>query len=374
MSTIEPNNSGTFTQPVVAPARPTARDVLRSRVLTISGCDGAEAMSTHLSTDYEGLVITGADRHAKMRRIRRIFADILLIAEPDSHMHHESTPDALWYLPAEGEGLFPAPTLEDVLDAQRTSGASIALLPSGFIDVGDTETLRATVEAANAITGTDLALPLYLASAWLRPEHKAFLIAVIELSDHPVLLSFGSSTNPLDSNRKLALHREVLAETGALAWRTDLAGLEALAYGALGAAIGASPSSRRFTPPKNSGKARRPDDPTPYVLIPGHMHWMKTHAMQEELYVGVPAPTCSCRECNGQRIDRFTDKQKDAAARHNHAVIDAYVMEIHGAAPMDRPSIWHGRVHDAVVAHETTAALVGRPWKAPDDITAWSGA
>ncbi len=372
MSTTDPNTVRSFTQPALAPARPTAREILSGRVLTISGCDGAEAMSHHLSTDYEGLVITGADRHAKMRRLRSIHADLVLMAEPDSHAHHEATPDSLWFLPTEDDGLLPAPALDEVLDAQRTSGASVITLPSGFIDVGDTETLRAIVDAANAIPDADVALPLYLATGWLRPEHRAFLVAVIALSVHPVLVSFGSSRNPLDSNRKLALHRDILATTGAFAWRTDLAGLEALVHGALGAAIGAGPGTRRFTPPKHSGKARRPDDPTPYVLIPGHMHWMKTHAMQEELYVGVAAPTCSCRECHGQHIDRFSDKQKDAAARHNHAMIDTYVQEIRSAAPNERPAIWHSRVRDAVVAHEATAALVGRPWNAPDDISAWS--
>lgn len=372
MSINEPNVAGTFTHPAVAPTRPTARDVLAGRVLTISGCEGAEAMSHHLSTEYEGLVITGSDRHSKMRRLRSIHADLLLMAEPDSHAQHEATATSLWHLSTDDDGLFPAPTLEEVLDTQRTSGASIVMLPSGFVDVGDSETLRAMVDAANLIPGTDIALPLYLATGWLRPEHKDFLIAVIGLSKHPVLLAFGSSTNPLDSNRKLGLHRDIVSATGAFAWRTDLAGLEALALGALGAAIGVSPSSRRFTPPKNSGKARRPDDPTPYVLIPGHMHFMKTHAMQEELYVGVPAPTCSCRECQGKRIDRFGEKDKDAAGRHNHAVIDVYVQEIRGASPAERAAVWHGRVRDAVVAHEATGALVGRPWKAPDDITAWS--
>lgn len=372
MSTIDGKPVIRVTQPSLAPGRLAAREILSGRVLTISGCDGAEAMSHHLSSEYEGLVITGADRHAKMRRLRRIHADLVLIAEPDSHAHHEATPESLWFLPTDDSGLLPAPTLDEVLDAQRTSGASVVLLPSGFIDVGDTDTLRATVAAANTIADVDIALPLYLATGWLRPEHRDFLVAVIGLSAHPVLISFGSSKNPLDSNRKLALHRDIVATTGAFAWRTDLAGLEALAHGALGAAIGAGPGTRRFTPPKQSGKARRPDDPTPYVLIPGHMHWMKTHAMQEELYVGVAAPLCPCRECHGQRIDRFSESQKDAAARHNHAVIDTYVQEILSTAPTERPATWHARVRDAVVAHEATAALVGRPWNAPDDISAWS--
>jgi len=358
--------------PLAAPARPTAHDRLRDKVLTITSTESAEAMAAHLDPSYEGLVITGADRLSKMRRLRRVFPELLLIAEPDSHSKFEATPDALWHLP-DGEGdLLPAPTLEDILDGQRQSGASIVLPPSGFIDVGDADTLRATVQAANKLAGDDIAVPLYLASGWLRPEHTNFLIAVMKLSTHPVLLSFGSSTNPLSTGRRHEIYRDVVVSGGVVSWRTDLAGLEALAHGALGAAIGAAPGLRRFTPPKDSGKARRPDDPSPYVMIPRHMHYMKTGAMREELYVSAPAPSCRCRECGGQRVDRFTEKQKDAAARHNHAVIDEYARAILDADSRRRPLVWRGMVHDALVAHEATAATVGRPWNAPLDVTVWA--
>jgi len=330
-------------------------------------------MAPHLNTSYEGLVLTGVKRFQVMRRLHLIFPELLLIAEPDSHVEMEATPERLWHLPgAEESGLFPGATADSILDDQRDSGASVALLPSGFVDVGDGETLRAMVQMSNSIDGDDVALPLYLASGWLRPEHEEFLIAVIAESIHPVLLAFGSTTNPLDSRRKLAIYRRVIAAAEGFSWRTDLAGLEALAHGALGAAIGAGPGLRRFTPPKNKGQARRPDDPTPYVLIPGHMHWMKTGAMREELYVGIPAPTCGCKECGGQRIDRFSGSQAASAARHNHAVIDRYAQGLLAAAPNERPSLWRNMAQDALVAHEVTGATVGRPWKAPNDVAAFA--
>lgn len=361
-------------QPVPAPERTTARERLRGRVLTIVHCDAAEAMSTHLNLDYEGLVITGAKRHQVMRKLRRAFPDLILIAEPDSHVEHEASSVHPWYLPgSEEDGLLAGPSVVDILDGQRSSGASVTLLPSGFVEAGDVETLRAIVEAANGISGDDIALPLYLATGWLRPEHEEFLLAVIALSSHPVLLSFGSSTNPLDSKRKRAIYRRVVTGSGAFSWRVDLAGLDALAHGALGTAIGTAPGLRRFTPPKDKGKARRPDDATPYVLNPGHMHWMKTGAMREELYVATLAPSCTCRECGGQRIDRFTESQAAAAARHNHAIIDEYAQSLLSTAPSDRPVLWRSMAQDALVAHEATSAVVGRPWNAPDDVSTFAG-
>lgn len=361
-------------QPVPTPERTTARERLRSRVLTIVPCDAAEAMATHLNTDYEGLVVTGARRHQVMRKLRRAFQNLVLIAEPDSHVEHEASPAHPWYLPgSEDDGLLAGPSVVDILDGQRSSGASVTLLPSGYVEAGDVETLRAIVEAAKEIKGDDVALPLYLATSWLRPEHEQFLLAVIALSSHPVLLSFGSSTNPLDSKRKLAIYRRLVTGSGAFSWRTDLAGLDALAHGALGAAIGTGPGLRRFTPPRDKGKARRPDDPTPYVLSPRHMHWMKTGAMREELYVAAPAPTCTCQECSGQRIDRFTESQAAAAARHNHAIIDEYAQALLSAAPSERPSLWRSMAQDALIAHETTSAVVGRPWNVPDDVSTFAG-
>lgn len=361
-------------QSVPAPERTSARARLRGRILTIVPCDTAESMATHLNVSYEGLVITGSKRHQVMRRLRRAFPDLVLIAEPDSHVEHEASPAHPWHLPgSEDDGLFAGPSVEDILNGQRSSGASVAVVPSGYVEAGDVETLRAIVKTANEIKGDDIALPLYLATSWLRPEHEQFLVAVVAISLHPVLLSFGSSTNPLDSKRKLGIYRRVISGSEAFCWRTDLAGLDALAHGALGTAIGAGPGLRRFTPPKDKGKARRPDDPTPYVLNPGHMHWMKTGAMREELYVAAPAPTCACRECGGQRIDRFTESQAAAASRHNHAIIDEYAQSLLSTAPGERPSVWQSMAQEAIVAHEATSAVLGRPWNAPDDVSTFAG-
>lgn len=355
--------------PALAPLRTTARDRLRGRILTIVGCDEAEVIAPHLDAGYEGLVITGAKRHEVMKRLHLAYSELLLIAEPDSHAIIEASPERPWYLQgAEDEGLVRGPTVAEILRYQRTSGATIVLLPAGFVSVGDVQTLRAIVQASNAISSDDIVLPLFLASGWLQPQHEEFLAAVIEQSIHPVLLAFGSSTNPLGSRRKLDTYRRIMTRSEAFSWRTDLAGLDAIAHGALGAAIGTRPSSRRFTPPKDKGKAHQPQDPTPYALIPGHMHWMKTGYMRKELYTAVPAPKCGCRECNGRSIDRFSKTEAMAAARHNHAIIDAYAQELLSVSPGERPGVWRRLAQDAVVAHESTGALVGRPWNAPEDV------
>lgn len=350
-----------------------ARDRLRGRVLTIINWETAEGMATHLDVDYEGLVITGARRHQTMRKLSRMFPGLLLMAEPDAHDDHEATAESFWHIPgAEKEGLFAAPSVEDTLADQRQSGASVVLLPAGYVGVGDVESLRNMVFAANEIMGDDIALPLYLASGWLKPAYREFLLAVLSESRHPVLLAFGSTTNPLNTARKLELYIDIAAQAEVFCWRTDLAGLAALAHGALGAAIGTAPGLRRCTAPKDKGKARRPGDPTPYVLVPRHMHWIKTGALRDEVYVGSPAPTCTCRECGGQRIDRFTKDQAAAAARHSHAILDEYAQTLLRAAEDERALLWREMAQDALVAHEATGAVIGRTWPAPLDVATFA--
>lgn len=353
-----------------APA--TARDRLTDRVFTVTNARNARAIVGDLDPEHEGLVLTGVDRLSEMVRLHRAYPDLPLMAEPDAHAELEAAPDDFWHLPAgTEEGLFPAPTVEEILAAQRAAGASVVILPAGFVGTGDQETLRDLVGAANAIPGDDIALPLYLAGGWLRAEHGAFLQAVIKKSNHPVLLSFGSSTNPLDRANKVRIYLDVAA-AGAFCWRTDLAGLAAMSRGALGAAIGTGPAQRRITPPQDKGKARSPQDKTPYVLIPATMRWMKTGAMREKLFVGAEAPDCACRECGSRRVDRFAEGQAEAAARHNHALIDEYVRSLLALPETERASAWTSMAREALVAHEVVAGSIGRPWRASDDITVFA--
>lgn len=372
MNAVNPFGMAVMTQPVVTPYRRRARDVLEGRFLTIISWETADSMAAHLNRTYEGLVITGAERHKKVRKLRRMYPDLVVFAESNSHKDHTATEDNPWSLPNDDDALIPAPDLGEVIDAQRNSDASVVVLPAGFVEAGDHEAVRALVFAANEIEGDDLALPLYLAAGWLKKEHKQFLLAVIKESAHPVLLAFGASANPLDGKGRQELYREIASETHAFCWRTDLAGLAAFASGGMGAAIGTAPSTRRFTPPSGSGRARRPGDATPHVLIPGHMHWMKTRALREEIFVGAPAPTCSCVECDGAQIDRFTENDHAAAARHSHAVIDAYVSALVHTPASERPGLWRAFAQDAVVAHEMTGASIGRPWNAPADVAGWA--
>jgi hypothetical protein len=349
-----------------------ARSVLQDRVLTVLNADNANLVIESIHPTHGGVVLTGAKRLQVMSRLRRAYPELVVIAEPDSHASLNAGPNRFWHLPGDDDGLIPPASVHEVLDAQRHAGASVALLPAGYVSAGDHETLRALVDAANDIDGDDVALPLYLDGGWLRQDHLDYLRAVIHHSRHLVLLAFGSTTNPLNTAKKVGLYLDLVA-AGAVCWRTDLAGLAGVSRGAIGAAIGMAPAMRRVTAPDNTGKARRPGDTTPYVLLASHMRWLKTGAMRGEIFVAAPAPSCLCQECRGRLLDRFDEHQKAQATRHNQAVVDGFTRQLFDVAPAERAAMWRQLAREAAIAHDVTSGQIGRPWKVPQDVELFAG-
>jgi len=355
--------------------RRTAREMLNGRVLTVINCEAALDLASFLEDDVDGLVLTGEARNATMRRLRSIYPDMVVMVESSSHHDHFATAAEPFHLPGDEHSLFGVPTLEEAVHDQRSAKAAIVVLPAGYIRAGDARALRAVVAGANGVDGDDILVPLYLDKAWLADRYISQLMAAVDESRHPLAFAFGASKNPLDSKAKLELHARLLAHgAGSVSWRTDYAGLAAFAHGALGAAIGAIPSQRRVTAPDDKGQAHRPDDPTPYAIIPGLMHHMKTGAMKYERYVSSDAPDCLCLECDGRRISRFTASQADARAceRHNLEMYRADVRDLLAATRGARPGVWKQKAQDALLAHEATAAATGMPFSAGVQVEAWA--
>lgn len=353
----------------------TAREMLAGRALTVINCDAAFALASFLESDVDGLVLTGEARNATMRQLRNAYPDMVVMVESSSHKDHFASVDEPFYLPGDEHSLFGVPTLQNVVDDQRTAKAAIVVLPAGYIRAGDPRALRAVIEGANAIAGDDILVPLYLDKAWLAEQYICKLLAAVDESKHPLAFAFGASKNPLDSASKLELHARLLAHGGgSVSWRTDYAGLAAFALGALAAAIGAIPSQRRVTAPDSKGRAHRPDDATPYTLIPGLMHYMKTGAMKHERYVSSDAPSCTCLECEGANISRFTASVADARAceRHNLEMTRADLRDLLAVAPAARPGVWQHKAQDALLAHEATAAATGMPFSAGEQVEMWA--
>lgn len=349
-----------------------AATILHDRVIVAAGCDNAMKLASAIHHDRSGLVVTGVNALAHIRSLRAAHPSMVLIAESSAHESY-ATVDAPFIIPA-GDGQLFAPSLEEIIVGQRDAGADVVLLPAGYIETGAEDIVRAVIEGANDIVGHDIVVPLYLDEGWLKAEHVKFLRAATARSAHPVALAFGSRKNPLSSEKRLLVYRDLFAPDGKvrIAWRTDFAGIDAMTVGAHAAVLGVLPSQRRLTPPAEKGKARNPRDSSPYIIIPDALHFKKAGAMRIELFAGEPAPMCFCVVCEGGAIDRFTKDHAVEAALHNLAMLDKLLMDVLSADGVDRRMAWAASLRMSLLVHADIARRVGRPFNPSQDVTVWA--
>lgn len=356
----------------LAPTR-TVREVLTDRVLTVAGDAFAHRLAMSVDHRHGGQVVTGVHALHVVHSLRRAHSDLVLIAEPTSHADHVATAKVPFHIPTPDGQLLP-PTLEDIIRGQREAGASVVMLPTGYIEAGANDAVRAIIEAADQLEGDDILVPLYLSEGWLQAEHVTFLRGAMGRSGHAVAIAFGAETNPLASKKRLLLYRQLFQsepdQAPRFAWRTDFAGLDAMSFGAAGTAIGVLPAQRRITPGK--GKARNPKDRSPYVIMPGSVRYTKAGWMRSELFASEPAPPCLCDNCDGRSVDRFTKDDALEAHLHNLAMLQEASAEVCAAHGNDRRTVWAAHVHAAVAFHLELGRRIGRPVAPPIDVQTWA--
>lgn len=376
MSIIRPGTiSPVSTTPDARLVSTSAASILANRVLAAAGGDTALKLAASIHHDRSGLVVTGAHVLTDIRSLRAAHPHMVLVAESSSSEYHATEMEP-FILPTGDGQLFP-PSLDEVVAGQRDAGASVVLLPAGYLSVGAEEVVRAVIERAREIRGDDIVVPLYLDEGWLKAENLKFLRAAIARSAHPVAVAFGSKTNPLSSEKRLLVYRALFAPDEAsdvprIAWRTDFAGIDAMTFGAHAAVMGVLPSQRRITPPSEKGKARNPKDRSPYVIIPGALHFKKAGAMRTELFAGEPAPNCPCFSCHGRPIDRFTRDDVIEAHLHNLAMLDGVLVDVLGADGHDRRAMWADTLKMALLVHADIARRIGRPFNPSQDVAVWA--
>ncbi|MFB2583442.1 hypothetical protein [Herbiconiux liukaitaii] len=333
---------------------------------------GAFTAARVIDVDSGGLAVSGTHSTAQVRSLRAQFPELALIAEPDTPEHHHAKPDKLGPASDDENQLFPS---LDAIQAQRDAGATVVMPRLGHIQAADSDSLRAALRWCDELEGDDVAPHLALAPTWLTVESDLQLLTkIVTRSVHPLLLSFSSNKNPLDGAKALAGHSRLFDEVGraAVPWRTDQAGLHGYARGALGMGVGLIPSNRRSTGPDNEGKARRPQDRTPYVFIPDMLRYVQASTLQREWFVSRSAPNCLCRVCNGRPIDRFSDSDADRDEAHHHSVAAMQELFAQLAGINDRALAWRKLREDAIVRHRSLGAEISRNVRVPADLAAWA--
>lgn len=345
--------------------------ILRDRVLTMATIPDPDLVG-EIDPSTGGLVVAGAHALSSIRSLRLAHPELPLLAEPSSASGYAATPDRPFQI--DEDGLIPE-TLEGLLQAQRDAGVSLPVTPSGQIAAQDFEALKAVVNGANAVPDPDVVTLVVIADIWLIAPWIDHLCAVLKTSRHPIALGvINGNEDPLARRGAVVGYRRIVQEVQqVIAWRTDLSGIGALAYGAPAAVIGRVPSQRRYSAAGSTPRSSNKTDKTPHVLLPSLMRYSRAQWMQTEWFAqGDPLP-CSCRHCGGRAVDRFDESAESIALAHLH---NALALRELVAACLDAPvrsAWWIQRLRDSSAEHVTLSSRIGRDVKPLAFVDRWLG-
>lgn len=353
-----------------------ARNLVTNRQWHVAGENYADAAALVTPT-HSGLFLVGENsrRHAADLRIQ--YPNTPFIAEPHALSGYWADEDAPFGIPDGRGGFDTAMPLEAMLDRQRLGGNPLAMTPTGQIRVGDSEALKAVIEAANALDRDDVLVSVPLAANWLsKLPLTDQVIKVLNRSRHPIALTFTDGKSPLESMVRTRAHRRLIASTtvGVLVYRTDLNGFDAIAQGALAAAIGAYPSKRRLDPvDANIFGPKDREALSPQMLIPDMLRIVRSTEMRKKWFVSAPPLDCFCIVCGGAPIDRLHESTSERAAGHRHNVLglERLASILLGTPQSQRAAVWAGLVNGALDTYPQLESYLGRPVRIPNDLKVW---
>ncbi|MBB6037038.1 hypothetical protein [Phytomonospora endophytica] len=335
---------------------PQAADVplraLDGRVLTqLSARSRAwtESLAPRADTGHGGLVLTGEQGGRRLRELRANGFSAPILLDRGAYERAGARYDSPFEY---GDGLHRVP-LAAQLDAQRESGATVALTPTLFLDGGDIGSLVSVLSSTARLDRDDTVCLLPLHVGWLRSPHYAALRQSLGDIRIPTALTFGADRDPFASVEAARRLRELVEDhPGLCLLRTDLAGFDALTRGAGFTAMGATSGHRHAWIPYTAPTRRMGRRP-PHVFLPELLGW-KSGGTLARVFAGTAAPQCSCPTCDGRRIDRFTGlSEKLAREAATHALFhrNALLDQFHYVEPAYRADWWRIVCHDAVAGY-----------------------
>ena len=354
-------------------SRLSVRKTLRDRCLTVISLDEATSMARYLDTSRGGLVISSTKGIGKVRAIRATFPGLVIASDPKEAEVRAATPETPLELPDSGD-LFGEMTLDQVISNQVSCGADIGVVPGRHIEAEDSASLRALIDAANAVERDDMIVRVPCAYPWLRPENHEQLAIILGDSRHPVALSPACWADPLD-NKGVPAGLRMITEAihGLIIWKTDLAGLDAVAHGALATAIGVIPSLRHSVPPGGRGNAIDPTDKQPRILLPKLLRYVRASYLHDEWFVSAKPWACDCAICHGRAVDRFTSSKQDLfeAAAHNSLAITELHHDLIALPAEHRLGLWREKLQEAEITHIELSAYIQRQLPFPKVLRYW---
>ena len=271
--------------------------------------------------------------------------------------------------------LSPEAALEQLVAGQFAARAHIGVIPGRVIRAEDSDSLKALFDLSNTLDRDDVIVRAAVAYPWLRRPNVGQLMDLLAGSRHPVALSPADKQDPLDNKEVPEGLRKVTdALRGkVIIWKTDLAGIDALARGALATAIGVVSTLRHSSPPGGFGQKIDKTDRTPQIFLPKLLRYVRASHMHNEWFPSVKPWTCPCGACNGRPVDRFTGSTPDLreAAAHNAIAITALHREIVALAAGHRPVLWREKLEGAQAAHTELSVYINRKVPFPPVLQYW---
>ncbi|MCO5973145.1 hypothetical protein [Actinoallomurus soli] len=359
-------------------ARGGAVAVLAGRVFAHARPSDASDLAALVGTGG-GLVLTGANpvRAARRCREEQAFGGPILfdLAAAEAKVATRDRP-----FDDGGDGLMEI-TLEERVQGQIDAGADAALTPTGYLRAADFGAVEAAIEGAVGLGRDDVILSLPLDAGWLAPGLIDKAIGVLAQAPIAKAVMLGGRPDPPRRmmNGLLGLRRLVTEVPDVALFRTDLAGLDAVAQGCLAASIGTSGALRRIVPPDEAavyGPANG-DDRSPGVLVPDLLAYVRGSVLAER-FGDRPAPPCRCARCGGRSIVSFLRQEDWKDARlHGVAVWTEWARNlVHPDSPDGRRRYWRRLCRDAIAAHAryNTSVRAREPvFVPPESLWLWAG-
>ncbi|MFJ8145502.1 hypothetical protein ACIQ6R_10555 [Streptomyces sp. NPDC096048] len=352
-------------------------ELLRDRLLIMVNDRSAINVLPYVPVRRGGLVLTGAAAPARCRKIRNALPETVVVMDHGSHTHRVATPEAPFGLMSDrGWRDLDLSGLEEILDGQRTNGASYAVTPTCFIPVdeaGSAQVLAATIAQANQLRRVDTVVVLPCSWRWLRRCSVSLLAEQVRACRHPVALIMQSDGDPLERNQVAEGLRQLCRSCPRLVlWRTDLAAFDAMAHGALGAAVGVSAVLRHGVAPQpgNGGGGHKPH---PVVLVRRLLRYHRVATLQD-WFAHIDPWTCDCAICKGAALTRFSDRDADVIAALQHSVCELYALHEDLDATLagdERIGWWRQQLADAWEYHRLLATQTGTEVSFPKVLQSW---
>ncbi len=340
-------------------------DQLERRLLIQCRPSQADTAAEIAAAHDGGLVLTGAEPEAIVRRLRRRGFGGPILCDADRYSGKRRV--------SAGRGIRFA-----WCRRQHDLGL-IAVTDSGYLDTRNWTGLRTILRAASKQRGPVIAM-LPLAARWFATRALSEAIAR-ELNAYgvPVAVALEHAGDPFGTQYVVRHFLHLLRATTVpvLLLRSDVSAIGALCHGAHAAAIGTMSTLRHFHPVTPHG---RPRPPGVSVFI---RHLLSYHRLDtcEAVFAGTPDTSqfwlCDCVVCGGATPARLRAADDPATVALHHSLHSQFLLHhelFHRPRTHEQlASAWHENCSHALFLHHQVLEHVGR-WRTPLNVRSWYAA